>query len=159
MWATLLATYTLVSACFPDTWTNFSFTNGRLITLDFGHVSGVPVFEALPSHWLDIPKHFMKGRNDPLDQCINLCLWTTLLATYTLVSACLGDTWANFSSTNGRLITLDFGHVSGVTVFEALPSGWLDIPKHFMKGRNDPLGSGLVVALCGFVWLRAACLQ
>ena len=88
--------------------------------------------------------------------CVSLWLWTTLLATYTLVSACFGDTWANFSSTNGYLITLDFGHVSGVPVFEALPSHWLDIPKHFMKGRNDPLGSGLVVALCGFMWLYVA---
>ena len=63
---------------------------------------------------------------------------------------------ANFPSTNGHLRTLDFGHVSGVPVLEALPSHSLDIPKHFMKGRNDPLGSGLVVALCGFMWLYVA---
>ena len=83
-------------------------------------------------------------------------LWTTLHATYTLVSACFGNQLANFPSTNGHLRTLDFGHVSGVPVLEALPSHSLDIPKHFMKGRNDPLGSGLVVALCGFMWLCLA---
>ena len=45
----------------------------------------------------------------------------------------------------------------GVPLFEALPSGWLDIPNHFMKGRNDHFGSGLVVTLGGFV--RLVCNQ
>ena len=54
---------------------------------------------------------------------------------------------------NRCLITLDFGHVSGAPVFEALPSGWLDNPNHFMKGRNDPFDSGLVVTLGGFALL------
>ena len=40
-----------------------------------------------------------------------------------------------------------------VPLFEALPNGWLDIPNHFMKGRNDPFGSGLVVTLGDFVLL------
>ena len=90
-----------------------------------------------------------------------MCLYVraTFHERSTLSCAYFGKKLANFPSTNGHLITLDFGHVSGVPVLEALPSGWLDIPKHFMKGRNDPLGSGLVVALCGFMCLRASCLQ
>ena len=62
-----------------------------------------------------------------------------------------------FPLSNRSLISLDFGHVSGVPLFEALPSGWLDIPNHFMKGRNDPFGSGLVVTLGDFV--RLVCNQ
>ena len=63
----------------------------------------------------------------------------------------------SFPLSNRCLISLDFGHVSGVPVFEAFPSGWLDIPNHFMKGRNDPFGSGLVVTLGDFV--RLVCNQ
>ena len=60
---------------------------------------------------------------------------------------------AHFPSTNGYLTRLDLGHFSGVPLFEALPNGWLDIPNHFMKGRNDPFGSGLVVTLGDFALL------
>ena len=62
-----------------------------------------------------------------------------------------------FPLSNRSLISLDFGHVSGVPLFEALPNGWLDIPNHFMKGRNHHFGSGLVVTLGGFV--RLVCNQ
>ena len=65
----------------------------------------------------------------------------------------LGDMLDSFPLSNGCLISLDFGHVSGVPLFEALPSGWPDIPNHFMKGRNDPFGSGLVVTLVDSVLL------
>ena len=71
--------------------------------------------------------------------------------------ACFGDMLGSFPLSNRCLISLDFGHVSGVPLFEALPNGWLDIPNHFMKGRNDPFGSGLVVTLGGFV--RLVCNQ
>ena len=67
--------------------------------------------------------------------------------------ACFGDMLGSFPLSNGCLISLDFGHVSGVPLFEALPNGWLDIPNHFMKGRNDPFGSGLVVTLVDFLLL------
>ena len=63
----------------------------------------------------------------------------------------------SFPLSNRCLISLDFGHVFGAPVFEALPSGWLDIPNHFMKGRNNPFDSGLVVTLGGFV--RLVCNQ
>ena len=59
----------------------------------------------------------------------------------------------SFPLSNRCLISLAFGHVFGVPVFEALTSGWLDIPNHFMKGRNDPFDSGLVVTLVDFVLL------
>ena len=68
-------------------------------------------------------------------------------------TACFGDMLDSFPLSNRCLISLDFGHVSGVPLFEALPSGWLDIPNHFMKGRNDPFGSGLVVTLVDIVLL------
>ena len=59
----------------------------------------------------------------------------------------------SFPLSNRCLVSLDFGHVSGVPLFEALPSGWLDIPNHLKKGRNEPFGSGLVVTLGDFVLL------
>ena len=174
-------------ACFGDMLDSFPLSNGCLISLDFGHVSGVPVFEALPNGWLDIPNHFMKGRNDPFGSglvvtlggfvrlvlqsspliCTGLhlsanslhlsanSLQIALIRLHVLqcTMACFGDMLDSFPLSNGCLISLDFGHVSGVPVFEALPNGWLDIPNHFMKGRNEPFGSGLVVTLGDFVLL------
>ena len=163
---------------------SFPLSNRCLISLDFGHVSGVPLFEALPSGWLDIPNHFMKGRNDPFGSglvvtlgdfvrlvCNQLhlsakslhlsanSLQITLIRLHVLqcTTACFGNMLDSFPLSNRCLISLDFGHVSGVPLFEALPSGWLDIPNHFMKGRNDPFGSGLVVTLGDFV--RLVCNQ
>ena len=160
-------------------WDSFPLSNRCLISLDFGHISGVPVFEALPSGWLDIPNHFMKGRNDPCGSglvvtlgdfvrlfCNQLhlsakslhlsanSLQITLIRLHVLqcTTACFGNMLDSFPLSNQCLISLDFGHVSGVPLFEALPSGWLDIPNHFMKGRNDPFGSGLVV-----VFVRLVC--
>jgi len=71
----------------------------------------------------------------------------------TFITARFGDMLGSFPLSNRCPISLDFGHISGVPFFEALPNGWLDIPIHFMKGRNDPCGSGLVVTLGDFVRL------
>ena len=146
----------------------------------FGHVSGVPLFEALANGWLDIPNHFMKGRSDPFGSGLvvtlgdfvllvlqsaallnrqKVCTYRQISLQITLIrlhvlqctTACFGNMLDSFPLSNRCLISLDFGHVSGVPLFEALPSGWLDIPNHFMKGRNDHFGSGLVVTLGDFV--------
>ena len=45
---------------------HFPSTNGYLTRLDLGHVSGVPILEALPSQAWHIPPHFMKNSNDPI---------------------------------------------------------------------------------------------
>ena len=47
---------------------HFPSTNRYLTRLDLGHVSGVPILEALPSQAWHIPPHFMKNSNDPLAQ-------------------------------------------------------------------------------------------
>ena len=57
---------------------------GILQRLDLGHVSGVPILEALPSQAWHIPPHFMKSSNDPLAQvmgrlCPTWCAFSALI--------------------------------------------------------------------------------
>ena len=63
---------------------HFPSTNGYLTRLDLGHVSGVPILEALPSQAWHIPPHFMKNSNDPLAQvmgrlCPTWCAFSALI--------------------------------------------------------------------------------
>ena len=63
---------------------HFPSTNGYLTRLDLGHVSGVPILEALPSQAWHIPPHFMKNSNDPLAQvmgrlCPTWCAFSVLI--------------------------------------------------------------------------------
>ena len=45
---------------------NFPSTNGYLTTLDFGHVSGVPVFGGSPQSLAGHPQAFYEGSQRPL---------------------------------------------------------------------------------------------
>ena len=78
-----------------DMLAHFPSTNGYLTRLDLGHVSGVPILEALPSQAWHIPPHFMKNSNDPLAQvmgrlCPTWCTFSALVCTYRHQSALIG---------------------------------------------------------------------
>ena len=151
---------------------HFPSTNGYLTRLDLG----IFLAQRLAGH----PQPFYEGSQRPLRlrscgdigglcaSCLQssalICtglhlsansLQITLIRLHVLqcTTACFGNMLDSFPLSNRCLISLAFGHVSGVPVFEALTSGWLDIPNHFMKGRNDPFDSGLVVTLVDFVLL------
>ena len=126
-------------------------TRGRLVTLDLGLVSGVPILEAPPSLFWDILNHSMKDYIDPswlrscggLGWCCASCLHSSGFICINLHLSALVCTYRQLVCTDRQIVCTDRQLVCTYRHYCGMFGGMLD-PCQSTKGRLVTLDLGLV---------------